>query len=166
PRGGSVHGVRSCAAFASLRLASSCPMVATIPPGDGCATNGGWSGASGESGALSANANSKSCRSKESMWPSTCSAPSALPGSFSAHECRSRGQVLALGARLTRFERDRGAMSEDENRAVPPMQWWIPRHRRENGHRGPTSMRHHRENGAHGPTSVRQPAGRRLSESD
>jgi hypothetical protein len=37
--------------------------------------------------------------------------------------------------------------------------------RRENGHRGPTSMRHHRENGAHGPTLVRQPAGRRLSES-
>jgi hypothetical protein len=30
-----------------------------------------------------------------------------------------------------------------------------PEHRRENGHRGPTSMRHHRENAAHGPTSVR-----------
>jgi hypothetical protein len=35
---------------------------------------------------------------------------------------------------------------------------------RENGHRGPRSVRQRRENGVRGPTSVRQPAGRRLSE--
>ena len=42
----------------SVRLASSCRPAAMSPPGDGCATNGAWSGASGESAARSANESS------------------------------------------------------------------------------------------------------------
>ena len=43
------------AGFAGVRLASSCPTAATSRLGDGCAKNGRWSGASGESADLSAN---------------------------------------------------------------------------------------------------------------
>jgi len=53
--GGSVHGERSSAGFASVRLASSCPTAATSRLCDGCAKNGRWSGASGESADPSAN---------------------------------------------------------------------------------------------------------------
>ena len=66
-RGGSAHGARSYAGFAGLAVFGR-PTAAMIRPGDGCGTNGGWFGASGEAGTRSANESLRLRRSAEGMW--------------------------------------------------------------------------------------------------
>jgi hypothetical protein len=85
-RGGSVHGERSSAGFAGVRLTSSCRAAAMSRLGDVFAKNGRWPGASGEFSDPRPTESSEPGRRTNSVRRSTFSAPHVRPVTSSAQK--------------------------------------------------------------------------------
>ena len=122
-RGGTVHGARSCAAFARARSASSYRQDVRSPTGADYATSGASLGASGESAASSAKQSLESCRSTQGMLGCTCSAPSARCASFSTRPFhrrvrRARRALISRRGRLQRLRRSRFAWNPGQPRLL------------------------------------------------
>jgi len=94
--GGSAQRERSCVGYVVRRVAN-CLTAAKIRDGDGCVTNGGWCGASGWGGGLSASESWRSWRDMEAMRRCTFYVPNVQSDSFlTTSSCSTETHSITL----------------------------------------------------------------------